>query len=288
MKGLIVALSCGIYSVASDGIIYNVTARGLFRNQGIKPLVGDEVEVNEDTLVMEMVYPRKSFLKRPPIANISQIILVFSLKEPEFSYLLAFKYLTYANMNNVKAKLVLTKIDKDVNQAEIEEIKEVFSSVDVETYFVSNKTKEGLEEVKKIFSNEVSCVMGQTGVGKSSLINSIDPNYERAVGEYSKALGRGKHRTKEVTLLPYQGGYIADTPGFSSLELDLFKEDLAAYFPSFYHLYNKCYFTDCLHISESKCAVKEEINNGKISPLAYECYKKLSDEAIFKKERYSR
>ena len=288
MKGLIVALSCGIYSVASDGIIYNVTARGLFRNQGIKPLVGDEVEVNEDTLVMEMVYPRKSFLKRPPIANISQIILVFSLKEPEFSYLLAFKYLTYANMNNVKAKLVLTKIDKDVNQAEIEEIKEVFSSVDVESYFVSNKTKEGLEEVKKLFSNEVSCVMGQTGVGKSSLINSIDPNYERAVGEYSKALGRGKHRTKEVTLLPYQGGYIADTPGFSSLELDLFKEDLAAYFPSFYHLYNKCYFTDCLHISESKCAVKEEINNGKISPLAYECYKKLSDEAIFKKERYSR
>ena len=288
MKGLIVALSCGIYSVASDGIIYNVTARGLFRNQGIKPLVGDEVEINEDTLVMEMVYPRKSFLKRPPIANISQIILVFSLKEPEFSYLLAFKYLTYANMNNVKAKLVLTKIDKDVDQAEIEKIKEVFSSVDVETYFVSNKTKEGLEEVKKLFSNEVSCVMGQTGVGKSSLINAIDPNYERAVGEYSKALGRGKHRTKEVTLLPYQGGYIADTPGFSSLELDLFKEDLAAYFPSFYHLYNKCYFTDCLHISESKCAVKEEINNGKISPLAYECYKKLSDEAIFKKERYSR
>ena len=288
MKGLIVALSCGVYSVASEGVIQNLTARGVFRNQGIKPVVGDEVDFNEETMVIEVVYPRSSFLKRPPIANISQIILVFSLKEPEFSYLLAFKYLTYANMNNIKAKLVLTKIDKDVDEKLVSDIKEVFSSVGTETYFVSNKTKEGLEEVKALFANEVSCVMGQTGVGKSSLINAIDANYEREIGEYSRALGRGKHRTKEVILLPYQGGYIADTPGFSSLDLNLFKENLAAFFPSFNHLYNKCYFTDCLHISENKCAVKEAINEGKISTKAYECYQKLLDEAIFKKERYSK
>ena len=286
MKGLIVALSCGVYSVRADGIIYNLTARGVFRNQGIKPVVGDEVDFNEETMVIETVYPRNSFLKRPPIANISQIILVFSLKEPEFSYLLAFKYLTYANMNNIKAKLVLTKIDKDIDADLINQIKEVFSSVGTETYFISNKTKEGLDEVKALFANEVSCVMGQTGVGKSSLINAIDPNYEREIGEYSNALGRGKHRTKEVILLPYQGGYIADTPGFSSLDLNLFKEDLAAFFPAFNHLYNKCYFTDCLHLSESKCAVKDAINEGKISNKAYECYQKLSEESIFKKERY--
>ncbi len=288
MKGLIVALSCGVYSVASEGVIYNLTARGVFRNQGIKPVVGDEVDFNEETMVIEVVNPRSSFLKRPPIANISQIILVFSLKEPEFSYLLAFKYLTYANMNNIKAKLVLTKIDKDVDAKLINDIKEVFSSVGIETYFVSNKTKEGLEEVKALFTNEVSCVMGQTGVGKSSLINAIDANYEREIGEYSRALGRGKHRTKEVILLPYQGGYIADTPGFSSLDLNLFKEDLAAFFPSFNHLYNKCYFTDCLHISENRCAVKEAINEGKISTKAYECYQKLLEESIFKKERYNK
>ena len=286
MKGLIVALSCGVYSVRAEGVIYNLTARGVFRNQGIKPVVGDEVDFNEETMVIETVYPRNSFLKRPPIANISQIILVFSLKEPEFSYLLSFKYLTYANMNNIKAKLVLTKIDKDIDADLIKQIKEVFSSVGTETYFISNKTKEGLDEVKALFTNEVSCVMGQTGVGKSSLINAIDPNYEREIGEYSNALGRGKHRTKEVILLPYQGGYIADTPGFSSLDLNLFKEDLAAFFPAFNHLYNKCYFTDCLHLSESKCAVKDAINEGKISQKAYECYQKLSEESIFKKERY--
>ena len=288
MKGLIVALSCGVYSVSAEGMIYHLTARGVFRNQGIKPMVGDYVSFNEETMVIETVYPRDTYLKRPPIANTSQIILVFSLKEPEFSYLLAFKYLTYANMNNIKAKLVLTKIDKDVDQNLINEIKEVFSSVNIETYFVSNKTKEGLQEVKGLFANEVSCVMGQTGVGKSSLINAIDPNYEREIGEYSVALGRGKHRTKEVILLPYQGGYIADTPGFSSLELDLFKEDLAAFFPEFNHLYNKCYFTNCLHISENRCAVKDAINEGKISKKAYECYQKLLDEAIFKKERFNK
>ena len=288
MKGLIVALSCGVYSVRSDDVVYNVTARGVFRNQGVKPMVGDEVEFNPDTMVIEVIYPRKSALKRPPIANISQIILVFSLKEPEFSYLLAFKYLTYANMHNIKAKLVLTKIDKDIDKALLNEIQEVFSSVGVETFFVSNKTKEGLVDVKRLFANEISCVMGQTGVGKSSLINAIDANYEREIGEYSFALGRGKHRTKEVILLPYSGGYIADTPGFSSLDLDLFKEDLAVFFPSFNNLYNKCYFTDCLHVSENKCAVKEKIEDGSISKKAYECYLKLLDEAIFKKERYNK
>ena len=288
MKGLIVALSCGVYSVSSEGIIYNLTARGVFRNQGVKPMVGDEVEFNPETMVIEVVYPRRSALKRPPIANISQIILVFSLKEPEFSYLLAFKYLTYANMHNIKAKLVLTKIDKGVDESLVKEIKEVFSSVGVETYFVSNKTKEGLEEVKSLFANEISCVMGQTGVGKSSLINAIDANYEREIGEYSFALGRGKHRTKEVILLPYSGGYIADTPGFSSLDLNLFKEDLAVFFPSFNNLYNKCYYTDCLHVSENKCAVKEKIAEGAISKKAYECYLKLLDESIFKKERYNK
>ena len=288
MKGLIVALSCGVYSVSSDGVIYNLTARGVFRNQGVKPMVGDQVEFNPETMVIEVIYPRVSALKRPPIANISQIILVFSLKEPDFSFLLAFKYLTYANMNNIKASLVLTKIDKCDDQGLVNEIKEVFSNIGVKTFFVNNKTKEGLDKVKELFNDEISCVMGQTGVGKSSLINAIDANYEREIGEYSFALGRGKHRTKEVILLPYSGGYIADTPGFSSLELDLHKEDLAAFFPSFSDLYYKCYYTDCLHVSENKCAVKEKIAEGKISQKVYDCYLKLLDEAIFKKERFSK
>ena len=288
MKGLIVAITCGTYAVKADGVIYNTKPRGVFRNQGVKPIVGDIVEFNPNDMVIEVIYPRESALKRPLIANISQIILVFSLKEPDFSFLLAFKYLTYANMHNIKAKLVVTKIDKNPDEALIKQIKEVFSSINIETYFISNKTKEGLEQVKALFKDEVSCIMGQTGVGKSSLINAIDSNYEREIGEYSMALGRGKHQTKEVVLLPYQGGYIADTPGFSSLELNLYKEDLAAFYPGFNSLYNKCYFANCLHLSENRCAIKEKVETGEISSLAYECYKKLSEEAIFKKERYAK
>ena len=288
MKGLIVSLSCGVYSIASDGVIYNAPARGIFRNRGVKPVVGDEVEIDDNSYVIEQVYDRKSILKRPPIANIDQMLIVESLKEPEFSYLLAFKYLTYANMNNIKAKIILTKSDKENDKNLIEEIKKNFEMMNIEVYVISNKTLEGLEEIKKLFANHITCLIGQSGVGKSSLINSIDKDFERRVGEYSYALGRGKHQTKEVILLPYEGGYIADTPGFSSLELDLYKEDLAQYFPGFYELFTECYYSNCLHISESKCAVKAEFESGRFPKIAYDCYLKLSEQTIFKSKRYER
>ena len=158
--------------------------------------------------------------------------------------------------------------------------------MNIELFIISNKTKEGLEDIKHLFRDEITCLIGQTGVGKSSLINSIDPEFNRNIGEYSLALGRGKHETKEVVLLPYEGGYIADTPGFSSLDLELFKEDLAAFFPGFTSLYTECYFSNCLHISEKKCKVKEAIESGDIPQIAYECYLKLSSEAIYKSRRF--
>ena len=288
MVGRIVSLSCGIYSVESDGVIYNAPARGLFRSQGIKPTVGDVVEISEETYVIQKVLERTTFLKRPPIANVDQMLIIESLKEPEFSYLLAFKYLTYANMNGIKAKIILTKSDKEDDKAYVEEIKKTFEMIGIEVYVVSNKTQEGLDEVRKIFKNHVTCLIGQSGVGKSSLINSIDKDFERRVGEYSYALGRGKHQTKEVILLPYEGGYIADTPGFSSLELELYKEDLAKFYPGFNEKYTECYFSNCLHITENRCAVKELIEQGKYPQIAYDCYKKLSEQSIYETKRYER
>lgn len=288
MKGKVVALSYGVYSVESDGVIYNAPARGLFRKQGIKPTVGDDVEISEETLVIQHVYDRRTYLKRPPIANIDQMLIIESLKEPEFSYLLAFKYLTYANMNNVNAKIILTKADIEDDKNAIKEIVDTFKRMNIEVYVTSNKTKEGVEEVKKLFRNRISCLIGQSGVGKSSLINSIDPDFERSVGEYSYALGRGKHLTKEVILLPYEGGYIADTPGFSSLDLELYKEDLAQFFPGFAELFTDCYFSNCLHISENRCAVKQKVENGSYPEIAYQNYLKLSEESIFKSRRFER
>lgn len=286
MVGRIVGLSCGIYSIINDGIIYKAPARGLFRKKSVKPVVGDIVEFDDDSFVITDVKDRTSFLKRPPIANIDQMFIVESLVEPDFSYLLAFKYLTYANMNGIKAKIILTKIDKYKDEEKLKEIIHTFSSMDIDVYCISNKTREGIEKIKPLFFNHVTCFIGQTGVGKSSLINAIDPNYERMVGEYSRALGRGKHQTKEVILLSYADGLIADTPGFSSLELNLFKEDLAIYFPGFHERYTNCYFSNCLHLSENKCEIKKAIEEGKISPIAYECYKKLSEEAIYQSRRF--
>ena len=288
MKGRIVSLSCGVYSIEVDGVIYNAPARGLFRNKGVKPTVGDIVEISDDYLVISKVYDRVNYLKRPPISNVTQMLIIESLQEPEFSYLLAFKYLTYANMNGINAKIILTKSDKENDKNLIDEIVQTFKQIDINVYVVSNKTLEGLEEVRKLFQNQVTCLIGQSGVGKSSLINAIDKDFERRVGDYSYALGRGKHQTKEVILLPYEGGYIADTPGFSSLELELFKEDLAQFYPGFNEKYTNCYYSNCLHISEPKCVIKDLLNSGQYPQIAYDCYLKLSEESIYKNKRYER
>ena len=282
MVGTIVAIQCGVYSVLADGVIYQTSPRGLFRKHSIKPVVGDEVELDEGNFIIKDIYPRKSYLKRPCIANIDQILLVFSLREPSFSYFLALKYLTYCNYQGVKASLVLTKTDKS-DEEEIKRIAKDFASIDIDTYMVSNKTKEGVDDIKKLLEGKITCLMGQTGAGKSSLLNSIDENYNRDIGEYSKALGRGKHQTKEVVLLPYLNGYLADTPGFSSLELDMDENDIARYFPGMEEASLKCFYPNCLHVSEPKCAVKDKFLQSNIPSIIYESYLKLLEECKEKK-----
>lgn len=287
MNGRIIALQCGVYSVLTDEKIFNVPARGAFRNKQIKPVVGDLIKLDDNLETISEIEERKSYLKRPTIANLDQMIIVHSLVEPEFSYHLLFKYLTYANQNGIQAKIVLTKLDR-ADKKLISEIKNVFNTLNIPVYFVDNKKKVGIDEIKGLFANKVTCLLGQSGVGKSSLLNAICPDFNRSVGEYSKALGRGKHKTKEIVLLPYENGLIADTPGFSSLELDLYKEDLAQFYPGFTSVFTECYFSNCLHISENRCAVKAKVENGEIPKIAYETYLKLSNEAIFKSERYNK
>lgn len=287
MDGRIVALQCGVYSVLSEGKVFNVPARGAFRNKQMKPVVGDYIKLNENQLVIDEVYERKSYLKRPTIANLDQMLIVHSLVEPEFSYHLLFKYLTYANQNGISAKIVLTKLDK-ADKKLVEEIKNVFGTLNIPLYFVDNKKGVGIEEVRKLFADHITCLLGQSGVGKSSLLNAVSTDFNRSVGEYSKALGRGKHKTKEIVLLPYENGLIADTPGFSSLELDLFKEDLAQFYPGFTEDFTNCYFSNCLHISENRCAIKEKLAKGEIPQIAYDTYIKLSSEAIFRSERFNK
>ena len=276
MIGYVVSKKYGQYIVEADGVFYNAMVRGTLKLKD-RVYVGDQVLLSDDNYVIYEILERKSLLKRPQISNVEQMVLVISLVEPEFSYYLAFKYLTYANYNEVPALIVLSKADK-ADASKIEEIKQVFGKLNIPVYVTSSKKQEGIEEVKNLFKEKISVLVGQSGVGKSSLLNAIDPNYTREIGEYSEALGRGKHQTKEVVLLPYADGYIADTPGFSSLDLNLSKLEIAHYFPGFKDLYLNCFYSNCLHQNEKECKVKETVKEGIIPSIAYENYIKLLSE----------
>ena len=272
MNGIIISSIAGKYKVLGEKQEYECTAKGAFRNQKIKPLVGDDVIIDENDLVIKEILPRRSELIRPNVANIDHLIIVHSYLQPAFSYGLIFKYLTYANMNGIKASVVISKVDKCENNEDLQGILEVFRSIDVPIYFVNSKGKEGVEEVKKIFSHNIVALIGTSGVGKSTLLNAINPLYNRKEGEYSYSLKGGKHQTKEVVLLPYEDGYLVDTPGFYSLQLNLKKDELAKFYPGMYLHSQDCYYSNCLHLNEKQCAIKADLASGKLHKVVYENY----------------
>lgn len=285
LKGRIIAVICGVYSVLlEDKTIINIKARGVFRYLKIKAIVGDYVLVENNQIIE--VFPRENELIRPNISNIDLGIVVTSLSEPQYSSLLLDKFLTLLKINNIKPLIVLSKVDLNYDQELINSIVLDYKSIGIDVIPYSIKTNEGLEQIKRVILGKTIAFMGQTGVGKSSLINAIDSSFERDIGEFSKALNRGKHQTKEVIILPYKDGFIADTPGFSSLELVCYKEDLKNYFPFFACFNNRCFFKDCQHINEPKCFVLEQVKLNKIIEKHYDNYKDIYDKLMFRKDRY--
>ncbi len=286
MVGKIISIINGKYVIYSDGITYNSFIKGIFRYKKERLLVGDDVVFNDDNFIIQTKLERKNELIRPLVSNIDQIFIVMSMKEPNFSKLLLYKFLTYVNMNNIPAKVILSKCDLMDENDEIDNLIKELKNLGIDVFTLSKNNNDEIELIKKELNDKTSIFMGQTGVGKSSLINLIDPLYDRKIGEYSTALGRGKHQTKEVILLPYNNGFIGDTPGFSSIDLNIYKEDLSAYFPGFNKYYNECYFSNCLHINEKECMIKKQIDNGVLSKDSYTIYLKLLNELPYKKERY--
>jgi ribosome biogenesis GTPase len=285
-EALVLSTIGGVYKVYCENKILDVKPRGIFRHKKIKLLIGDHVFINEQELMIEDVKERKNSLFRPKIANLDLGVIVVSLVTPNFSSYLLDKFLTLLNMSDVKPLIVLTKEDLMEDKERIKEIVEDYKKIGIKVIPFSKRTKLGLEEIKNELKDKVIAFMGQTGVGKSSLINVIDPDFERDIGEYSIALGRGKHQTKEVILLPYENGFIADTPGFSSLELPIFKEDLSLFFPGYTDLKEKCKYTNCLHVSEKECKVKEALEKKELSHESYQNYLDILKELKFRKDRY--
>jgi ribosome biogenesis GTPase len=236
--------------------------------------------------MIEDLLERKNSLFRPKVANLDLGVVVVSLVTPNFSSYLLDKFLTLLNMSDVKPLIVLTKEDLMEDKKRIKEIIENYAKIGIKAIPFSKRTKLGLEEIKAEVKDKVIAFMGQTGVGKSSLINVLDPDFERDIGEYSVALGRGKHQTKEVILLPYENGFIADTPGFSSMELEIDSERLAYTFPGFEEEGLNCKFRGCLHESEPGCKIKAMVEQGLILKESYDNYLKLLETAKTRKVVY--
>ena len=288
MIGKIVSTCGGIYRIYNKGVNYDVFPKGIFKFRKEHLCVGDNVEFDENQFVITKILDRKNALIRPRCANVDLAIVTMSVVEPELSEELVYKFLTYILMHDIEAKVVFTKVDALKDFSQINRIKSDLEKIGIETILVSKDDEKTKQKVRHIVQGKVVIFMGQTGVGKSSLINAIDPAFNRKIGEYSNALGRGKHQTKEVILLPYEDSFIADTPGFSSLELTLYKEDLAHYFPGYEKYYTQCYFSNCLHQNEKQCKIKEEIENGHLSKEAHDIYKKLLSELEYRQERYNK
>lgn len=269
MVGKIVKQISNDYTVKVNDKLYICKARGKFRNLGITPLVGDNVEIDEKNNYIMDILKRKNELTRPSISNIDQAVIVTSVKIPDFSTNLLDKLLNIIEFNNVKPIICFTKLDL-LNEKELEYIKNTQDYYRKIGYEVYNNND---EKLKEIFKDKITVFAGQSGAGKSSLLNRLDNNLNLEIGEVSIALGRGRHTTRHTELIEVLGGLIADTPGFSALDFkEMTNSDIRDNFIEFNEYKEFCEYKDCMHINELKCGIKENILNNNILKSRYDNY----------------
>lgn len=272
MIGRIIKIVSNDYTVkCEDGNTYICKARGVFRNKKITPLVGDFVKITKEKNLIEEIMKRKNELIRPPVSNIDIALVVTSAKEPDFSSNLLDKMIDIIEFNNIIPVICISKYDLLDNTKEMDEIIAYYKKIG---YKVLINTQ--IEDIKKIFKDNVTILTGQTGVGKSSLINKLEKSMDLKTGEISKALGRGKHTTRHTELFELFDGYVADTPGFSSLNfIGMNKEDIRDNFIEFNEYKDKCKYRDCMHVNEDDCEIKRRVSNNEILKSRYYNYVKF-------------
>lgn len=271
MEGQIVKILSNLYSVNVNGKIYECHSRGKFRNDKITPTVGDYVKIDGENNYILEILPRKNTLVRPLVSNIDQAFIVTSCKSPDFSYNLLDKLLVMLEYYNIKPVICLTKKDL-LTRNELKEIKKIKMYYTKIGYTVLWNTN--LFRIKRLFRDKTTVFTGQTGAGKSSLLNKLNKKLNLETGEISKALGRGKHTTRHVELIELFNGKVLDTPGFSSVDLnELNKNDIRNGFIEFSNY--ACPYQDCMHLKEKECKVIEAVNNKKIISERYEDYQKF-------------
>ncbi|MFD1360290.1 ribosome small subunit-dependent GTPase A [Lentibacillus salinarum] len=288
-EGRIIKAVSGFYYVQSGDDMYQCRGRGVFRNQNITPLVGDFVEFNETEGYILAVKPRRNTLVRPPVANIDQAVIVSSAVKPDFNPLLLDRFLVMIESKQVKPVIFLTKKDV-IAEAEMENLiyyQKLYEQIGYPVELISSKEPEKLTELTRYFAERVSVIAGQSGVGKSSLLNVLNPSLELKTDEISASLGRGKHTTRHVELVEAGGGLVADTPGFSALDFrNLEAADLGECFPEIRERQPDCKFRSCLHHKEPNCAVKQAVEDGEVAATRYDHYLRFLDEINSRKPRY--
>ncbi len=285
MQGKIVKGIAGFYYVyAEDGNTYECKAKGIFRKQNIKPLVGDDVELERlegQDLKGNIIslLPRKSQLIRPAVANIDQAMVIFAITKPEPNLNLLDRFLIMMQQQNLTTTICFSKSDI-ATEAEKENLRQAYEACGCKVLFISSHKEEGVEEVKALLEGKTTTLAGPSGVGKSTLINYLCPNADMEVGEISRKIARGKNTTRHTQIFAINPqSFILDTPGFSSLNLfELEKEDLHFYYPEFEQYESECRFRGCAHISEPDCGVKKARAEGKISEIRYHNYELLYEE----------
>ena len=283
-KGLITSIISNTYEVENieNGNIVKCIPRGKFKKDDITIAVGDKVEFemqNSQEGIINEVLERTNFIKRPKMANITQMIFVISMKMPKPDLLLLDKQLAFAEFNGVKSVICLNKIDLE-NEEKIQEIASVYKKIGYNVIETNAKAAEGIEEVRKCLENNITAFSGNSGVGKSTLINNLFKQEITLEGDISQRNKRGKNTTTSIKLYKIDSNsYIADTPGFSTFDVnEIESKDLAEYFIEMRKHINDCEFVGCTHIKEQNCGIKSAIENGEISNNRYESYCRLYNE----------
>lgn len=290
MQGKIVKGISGFYYVHTESEalmptgIYECKAKGIFRKQKIKPLVGDNVEIavldGENRIgSVEQILPRKNELIRPAVSNIDMALVIFAVAKPEPNLNLLDRFLCMMEYQKVPVTICFNKCDL-VSADKREELEQIYAAAGYELLFTSVVTGENIEQLKKMLKGKTTTVAGPSGVGKSSLINRLQNNVHMQTGQISEKIGRGKHTTRHSEIIPIgEETYIVDTPGFSSMDIPgLEKEELWTCYPEFVPYEPQCRFIGCSHITEPDCGVKSALAAGKISPVRYENYVLLYEE----------
>ena len=285
MRGKIIKGIAGFYYIyAEDGKIYECKAKGIFRKDNQKPLVGDNVEISVlDEKEMEgsvtAILPRKNSLIRPAVANVDQAFVIFAMENPKPNYMLLDRFLIMMEQQGIPAVVCFNKKDL-AGEKDIQELYEIYKGTGYPIVFVSAFTQENVKEIQTLLKGKTTAIAGPSGVGKSSLINTLQSNVSMETGSISEKIERGKHTTRHSELIEIdQGTYIMDTPGFSSLYTNDFeKEELKEFFPEFQNCEGVCRFQGCDHIHEPNCAVKAAVERGIIHPKRYESYQELYQE----------